>query len=152
ERISAIFRCRGAGDDGYSLGKRRQGTDEREAGEELVPAGRYPILGFAWYPPRFVENPSAHKRTSTQPGDADRSKRSYCLQGSRTNLCRVTGALWGSGGNILVYSPLWPFCLPHLRQRGFGLGQPEGHVHSAIEVDGRGQGGAGLLSMASLVV
>jgi hypothetical protein len=42
-----------------SQGKRRQGTDKREVGEELVPAGRYPILGFAWYPPRFVENSSA---------------------------------------------------------------------------------------------
>ena len=40
----------------------------------------------------------------------------------------------------------------HLRQRGFGLGQPEGHVHGAVELDGGGQGGAGLLPLASLVV
>src|SRR5712692_6132465 len=36
----------------------------------------------------------------------------------------------------------------HLRQRGFGLGQPEGHVHSAVQVDGGGQGDAGLLPLA----
>ena len=29
----------------------------------------------------------------------------------------------------------------HLRQRSFGLGQPEGHVHGAVEGDGSGQGG-----------
>ena len=38
----------------------------------------------------------------------------------------------------------------HLRQCGFGLGQPEGHVHGPVEVDGGGQGGAGLLSTAGL--
>ena len=32
----------------------------------------------------------------------------------------------------------------HLRQRRFGLGQPEGHVHGAVQGDGGGQGGAGL--------
>jgi hypothetical protein len=30
----------------------------------------------------------------------------------------------------------------HLRQRGFGLGQPEGHVHSAVQLDSGRQGGA----------
>ena len=46
-----------------------------------------------------------------------------------------------------------PSLLPlHLRQRGFGLGQPEGHVHGAVEVDGGGQGGAGLLPTAGLAV
>ena len=40
----------------------------------------------------------------------------------------------------------------HLRQRRFGLGQPEGHVHGAVEVDGGGQGGAGLLTTAGLAV
>ena len=38
-------------------------------------------------------------------------------------------------------------CL-HMRQRGFGLGQPEGHGHGAVEVDGGGQGDAGLLPLA----
>jgi hypothetical protein len=42
--------------------------------------------------------------------------------------------------------------MQHLRQRRFGLGQPEGHVHSAVEVDGGGQGDAGLRSTAGLVV
>ena len=32
-----------------------------------------------------------------------------------------------------------------MRQRGFGLGQPEGHVHGAVQLDGGGQGGASLL-------
>src|SRR5262249_25525077 len=48
--------------------------------------------------------------------------------------------------------PAWPqrpLRSLHLRQCGFGLGQPEGHVHGAVEVDGGGQGGAGLLPMAS---
>jgi len=40
----------------------------------------------------------------------------------------------------------------HLRQRGFGLGQPKGHVHSAVQVDGDGQGDAGLLPLAGLAV
>jgi hypothetical protein len=40
----------------------------------------------------------------------------------------------------------------HLRQRRFGLGQPEGHVHGAVQGDGGGQGGAGLLPLADLAV
>ena len=40
----------------------------------------------------------------------------------------------------------------HLHQRSFGLGQPEGHVHGTVQVDGGGQGGAGLLFSAGLVV
>jgi hypothetical protein len=40
----------------------------------------------------------------------------------------------------------------HLRQYGFGLGQPEGHVHGPVEVNGSGQGDAGLLAPAGLVV
>ena len=50
--------------------------------------------------------------------------------------------------------PSWPSPIPcgrnllHLRQRGLGLGQPEGHVHGAVQVDGHGQGGAGLLPLA----
>ena len=40
----------------------------------------------------------------------------------------------------------------HLRQCGFGLGQPEGHVHGAVQVDGGGQGGAGLLALAGLAI
>jgi hypothetical protein len=40
----------------------------------------------------------------------------------------------------------------HLRQGGFGLREPEGHVHGPVEVDGGSQGGAGLLSTAGLVV
>ena len=38
----------------------------------------------------------------------------------------------------------------HLRQGGFGLGQPEGHVHGTVEVDGGGQGGAGRRSTDGL--
>ena len=38
----------------------------------------------------------------------------------------------------------------HLRQRRLRLGQPEGHVHGAVQVDGGGQGGAGLLPLAGL--
>src|SRR2546428_10880921 len=38
------------------------------------------------------------------------------------------------------------------RQRGFGLGQPAGHVHGAVEVDGGGQGGAGLLPLTGLAI
>jgi hypothetical protein len=40
----------------------------------------------------------------------------------------------------------------HLRQYGFGLRQPEGHVHDPVEVDGGGQGGTSLRSTAGLVV
>jgi hypothetical protein len=36
----------------------------------------------------------------------------------------------------------------HLRQYGFGLGEPEGHVHGPVEDNGGGQGGAGLLALA----
>jgi hypothetical protein len=45
--------------------------------------------------------------------------------------------------------PLLPL---HLRQRRLRLGQPERHVHGAVEVDGGGQGGAGLLPTTGLVV
>src|SRR5258705_6141370 len=38
----------------------------------------------------------------------------------------------------------------HLCQRRFGLRQPEGHVHSAVQLDGSRQGGAGRLTTASL--
>ena len=34
----------------------------------------------------------------------------------------------------------------------FAWGQPEGHVHGAVQVDGGGQGGAGLLTTAGLAV
>src|SRR4029453_12353406 len=40
--------------------------------------------------------------------------------------------------------------LYHLRQRGFSLRQPEGHVHGAVERHGRGQGSTGLLPPADL--
>jgi hypothetical protein len=40
----------------------------------------------------------------------------------------------------------------HLRQCGFGLGQPEGHVHGTVQVDSGGQDGAGLRTTASLAV
>src|SRR5207244_7375437 len=36
--------------------------------------------------------------------------------------------------------------LPYLRERGFGLRQPEGHVYSAVQRDGRGQSGTGRLA------
>jgi hypothetical protein len=45
-----------------------------------------------------------------------------------------------------------PLLLLYPRQRGFGLGQPEGHVHGAVQVDGGGQDGAGLLPTVGLVV
>ena len=37
----------------------------------------------------------------------------------------------------------------HLRQRGFGLGEPQGHVHGTIHLDRGGQFHPGLLSLAS---
>ena len=40
----------------------------------------------------------------------------------------------------------------HLRQRGFRLRQPEGHVHGAVQVHGDSQGGAGLLATVGLAV
>ena len=40
----------------------------------------------------------------------------------------------------------------HLCQHGFGLGQPEGHVHVAVQRDGGREGGAGLLYSAGLAV
>jgi hypothetical protein len=43
-----------------------------------------------------------------------------------------------------------PSC--HLRQRRFGLGQPEGHVHGAVQRDSGREGGAGLLTTAGLAV
>jgi hypothetical protein len=48
-----------------------------------------------------------------------------------------------------VYRPLLPL---RLRQCGFDQGQPEGHVHDTVQVDGGGQGGTGLLPTASLVL
>src|SRR5712691_4392396 len=36
----------------------------------------------------------------------------------------------------------------HLRQCGFRLWQPEGHLHSAVQRNGGRQGGAGLLALA----
>src|SRR5919109_2740377 len=42
--------------------------------------------------------------------------------------------------------------LLHLCQRRFGLGEPEGHVHGAVEVDSSGHGGAGLIDAAGLVI
>jgi hypothetical protein len=38
----------------------------------------------------------------------------------------------------------------HLCQGRFGLRQPEGHLHGAVQVDGSGQGGAGLLMPTGL--
>ena len=40
----------------------------------------------------------------------------------------------------------------HLRQCSFGLGQPEGHLHGAVQLDGRAQSGTGLLCSSHLVV
>jgi hypothetical protein len=39
-----------------------------------------------------------------------------------------------------------------LCQCRIGLGQPEGHVHSTVQVNGRGQGGTGLFGTTSLVI
>jgi len=36
--------------------------------------------------------------------------------------------------------PLLPL---HLRQGGFYLGQPEGHIHGAVQLNSGGQGAAG---------
>jgi hypothetical protein len=38
----------------------------------------------------------------------------------------------------------------YLRQSGFGLGEPAGHVHGAVQVDSGGQGGTGRLSTDGL--
>ena len=43
-----------------------------------------------------------------------------------------------------------PSLLLHLRQRRFGLGQPEGHIHSTVELDGGRECSAGLLWLAAL--
>jgi hypothetical protein len=40
----------------------------------------------------------------------------------------------------------------HLHQRGFGLGQPEGHIHGAVQVDGGRLGGVGRFTTAGLAV
>ena len=45
-----------------------------------------------------------------------------------------------------------PLLSRHLRQCGFGLGQPEGHVHGAVHLDGSGQLSAGLLLPSRLGV
>ena len=45
--------------------------------------------------------------------------------------------------------PLLPL---HLRQRRFGLGQPEGHVHGAVQRNGGGQLGSGLLRASRLSI
>ena len=37
-------------------------------------------------------------------------------------------------------------------QRRFGLGQPEGHVHGAVEIDGGRQAGAGLRTPSYLTI
>src|SRR5262249_16932021 len=39
---------------------------------------------------------------------------------------------------------------PYMRERRLRLGEPEGHVHSAVEVDGRSQGGTRLCPPTSL--
>src|SRR5262245_19255809 len=48
----------------------------------------------------------------------------------------------------LCYSALGSALRLHLRQRGFSLGQPEGHVHGAVQRDSGSQGGAGLFPLA----
>ena len=48
-----------------------------------------------------------------------------------------------------------PFASPHSLppcRRGAAAGGGEGHVHGAVQVDGGGQGGAGLLTTAGLAV
>jgi hypothetical protein len=47
----------------------------------------------------------------------------------------------------MVCAPL--FVSPHLRQRRFSLGQPEGHVHVTVEGNGGGECSVGLLSLVS---
>src|SRR5215475_4756814 len=43
----------------------------------------------------------------------------------------------------------WPLSLTELRQQRLGLGEPEGHLHGAIHLNGRRQRGAGLLPLAA---
>jgi hypothetical protein len=57
----------------------------------------------------------------------------------------------------LLLASLLDFCkrsnvLCHLRQCRLGLGQPEGHVHGAVEGDGRGEFSTSLLWPSCLVV
>jgi len=47
-------------------------------------------------------------------------------------------------GELIQHSNFLVLLLSHLHQRRFGLGKPEGHVHSAVEADGHGQGDAAL--------
>jgi hypothetical protein len=56
----------------------------------------------------------------------------------------LAGLTLEKGKNLCQHDhrPLRP---RHLHQHCFGLGQPEGHLHGAIERDGRAQGGTGLL-------
>ena len=50
--------------------------------------------------------------------------------------------MWACVVPRVAVRPSWPCPIPcgrnllHLRQRGFGLGEPEGHVHGTVEVDG----------------
>src|SRR5262249_30719242 len=69
---------------------------------------------------------------------------------SRSALGMVTCPLDLTRPTAIICSPL--LASSHLRQGRFGLGEPEGHVHGTVEVDGGAQGGAGLRSTASLVV
>jgi hypothetical protein len=59
-----------------------------------------------------------------------------------------TGAGQGPGPR----SPDRPSSPFHLGQRHLGLGPPAGHVHGAVEVDGRDQGGAGLLLLPGVAL
>src|SRR5262245_52442722 len=52
----------------------------------------------------------------------------------------------------LQYPVLHPLSSPHPHQRRFCCGEPEGHVHGPVHLDGSGERGAGLGSTACLAV
>jgi hypothetical protein len=54
----------------------------------------------------------------------------------------------GLGGNASRKSSLWPLCPACLRQHRLCLGQPERHVHGAVDADGSHKFSPGLLSPA----
>ena len=63
----------------------------------------------------------------------------------RHNRSLVSG--WTRAAPLPGPHPL-PLAPLHQRQRRLRLGQPEGHVHRRVHLDGRGQLGAGLLTLA----
>ena len=59
----------------------------------------------------------------------------------------------------MLYTPaphaltsLWRWACFYLREHRLGLGQPESHLHRPVQLDGRRQGGTGLLPSSHLAV